>query len=750
MSPSVSAAAAAAVNFVEVQANGAAGVNGLGGVSGLAVSPDGRYLYGVGATDDAVVVFQRDPATGRLIYIESRREGDQQAGDTGPISGLTTPLRTALSPDGLQLYTISGQDGAVAVFSRDSATGRLTYQQTIAASGVTLARAMGFSPDGAYLYVAGDDSGSTGRLEVFKRDALSSDLTFVGAYSNHTAGIDGMGGAAAVVVSPDGQHVYVSGTADDGIAVFSRDAAGGSLSFIAAVKNGIGGVSGLQKPGQLALSADGRHVYVSASGSDDIVVFARDTATGKLSFIQALANSQPDDLGVPVAGLDGVYGIAVSPEGSHVYATGDVDQALVVWRRDPVTGRLSFAEELQNNLPGVDGLSKVLDVAVSPDGQNLYTAAADQSKVGVFGINAANLGLVMTADAAIANAGAPLGYTLTVANNGPSDATNVVMTDELPAALSYVSAVPSQGTCSHVNNAVTCRLTALPAGATATVTLRATVGSAAAVSNEARVAGDQRDPQPDDNHAGVTVAVNTPPTAKDDSAKTNEDIPVTINVLANDSDADQDPLTVANAVSPSAKGGTVSVNGDGTITYIPASGYTGADSFHYTVGDGRGGSAVAKVDIKVNTPPVANDDNVSILHDTTATIYVLANDNDIDGDSFVITAVSNPSTNNGAVVNNGDTVSYTPPGGFTGTDTFTYTITDANGAGSSATVSVQVQASTAAPTGSSDSGDKAKGGGASGGGGAIDLPALLLLGSFCMWKLRLIRRDKPPAVPLVI
>ena len=70
---SANMAGAVAVNFTEVQENGAAGVKGLGGVSGLTVSPDGQYLYGVGATDNAIAVFQRDPATGRLTYMESRK-----------------------------------------------------------------------------------------------------------------------------------------------------------------------------------------------------------------------------------------------------------------------------------------------------------------------------------------------------------------------------------------------------------------------------------------------------------------------------------------------------------------------------------------------------------------------------------------------------------------------------------------------------------------------------------------------------
>ena len=99
----------------------------------------------------------------------------------------------------------------------------------------------------------------------------------------------------------------------------------------------------------------------------------------------------------------------------------------------------------------------------------------------------------------------------------------------------------------------------------------------------------------------VTVrAVNDPPVAAADSATTAYGTPVTINVLANDSDVDGDVLTLSQ-VSPGARGGT-SINGSG-VTYSPNSGFSGADSFSYTVSDGKGGSATATVSVQVQSPP---------------------------------------------------------------------------------------------------------------------------------------------------
>ncbi len=95
---------------------------------------------------------------------------------------------------------------------------------------------------------------------------------------------------------------------------------------------------------------------------------------------------------------------------------------------------------------------------------------------------------------------------------------------------------------------------------------------------------------------------NSPPTAANDSASTTEATPVSIDVLANDSDPDGDALTVIQ-VTQGANGG-VAINANGTVTYSPTGGFTGGDSFTYTISDGRGGEATATVDVTVNAVPV--------------------------------------------------------------------------------------------------------------------------------------------------
>ncbi len=195
----------------------------------------------------------------------------------------------------------------------------------------------------------------------------------------------------------------------------------------------------------------------------------------------------------------------------------------------------------------------------------------------------------------------------------------------------------------------------------------------------------------------LTVA-NTPPVAGDDSLSTAEDTAKTVDVLANDSDADGDPLTVTGATDPTH--GTTVVNPDDTITYTPDAGWSGTETFDYTISDGNGGTDTGTVNVTVtaaaNTPPVAGDDSLSTAEDTAKTVDVLANDSDADGDPLTVTGATDP-THGTTVVNPDDTITYTPDAGWSGTETFDYTISDGNGGTDTGTVNVTVTAAAPEP-----------------------------------------------------
>ncbi|MGE0084616.1 MAG: SdrD B-like domain-containing protein [Desulfococcaceae bacterium] len=200
---------------------------------------------------------------------------------------------------------------------------------------------------------------------------------------------------------------------------------------------------------------------------------------------------------------------------------------------------------------------------------------------------------------------------------------------------------------------------------------------------------DPNTPEADDETV-TPVKTNDPPDAVDDSASTPLNTPVSVPVLVNDSDPDNDAITVVSVTQPD--NGSVSFKLEGTVIYTSDPGYTGFDTFTYTIEDGHGGSDTATVTINVDDhAPTAVADSGVTRPDTPITIPVLNNDTDPDNDVLTVTAVTDPP--HGSVTKNPDgTVTYIPDTGFTGTDTFEYTIVDATGNTAKAIVSVLVDA----------------------------------------------------------
>src|SRR5262249_58161052 len=137
------------LTFVEAEVEGREGVEGIQSPHGAIVSPDGAHVYVAGFEGDAIAVFARDPGTGALSFVEVEREG----------VALDAVIWLALSPDGAHLYAASARDGAVAAFARHPGTGSLTFVQALrngvgGVVGLTGARAVLVSPDGRHVYVA--------------------------------------------------------------------------------------------------------------------------------------------------------------------------------------------------------------------------------------------------------------------------------------------------------------------------------------------------------------------------------------------------------------------------------------------------------------------------------------------------------------------------------------------------------------------------------------------------------------------
>ena len=217
------------------------------------------------------------------------------------------------------------------------------------------------------------------------------------------------------------------------------------------------------------------------------------------------------------------------------------------------------------------------------------------------------------------------------------------------------------------------------------------------------------DGESDGNVATVAIdvapKVNQPPAAANDAYSLSENhslhVAATEGVLANDTDAENDPLS-ANLVTGPAHG-TLSLNADGSFDYAPAAGYAGADSFTYRANDGTSDSNLATVSLMVNAAvnqrPAAANDVYSTAQGTALDVSgpgVLANDADPDGDPLTASLFKGPQ--HGTLALNADgSFNYAPAQGFSGDDSFSYQAGDGQLSSALAAVTIHVTpASTAA------------------------------------------------------
>ncbi|WP_256012535.1 Calx-beta domain-containing protein [Desertivirga xinjiangensis] len=200
-------------------------------------------------------------------------------------------------------------------------------------------------------------------------------------------------------------------------------------------------------------------------------------------------------------------------------------------------------------------------------------------------------------------------------------------------------------------------------------------------------------------YPGVCTILNddNPPIAAEDIISTDEDVPVTHNIVNNDSDTDGTIDPGSLEVVTGAQYGTVIKHPDGTVTYTPKKDFNGVDNFTYTVKDNTGlvsdFTSVIIVVNAVNDAPVANDDELETEQDLAFSGNVGLNDADVDADHLSFTKLSEPANGSLVFASTGE-FTYTPVRGFTGVDMFTYKVCDPYGECDEATVMIAVDATT--------------------------------------------------------
>ncbi len=304
------------------------------------------------------------------------------------------------------LTQLQGKQGCIV--DRSSKPGSCAVGRGLKGAGPFMgSRAVAVSPDGRNVYVAAATSDA---IAVFKRNPKSGALTqpkgkrgCVAAEGKAGCAVAvGIDGPNSVAVSPDGRNVYATARNSSTLLTFSRDPRDGWIHQRpgAGCIGGIplplfcGSATGMVTPDVVAVSPDGRNVYVGSFFGSSVASFSRDASTGTLTQLAGtagcIAAATPGcATGV---GLGSIEGLAVSPDGASVYAAAATSNALAELARDPSTGALVQLPAPNNCIADaplagcIEGreLGGPNAVAVAPGGESVYVTSFLSNSVTAF------------------------------------------------------------------------------------------------------------------------------------------------------------------------------------------------------------------------------------------------------------------------------------------------------------------------------------------------------------------------------
>ena len=281
------------------------------------------------------------------------------------------------------------------------------------ARGLLSPYAVAVSPDDKHVYVAssGAEAAGSNAIVAFSRAGDTGALTSAGCVSDSGGdgrpGTDGfcvdgdaLLGASAVAVSPDGRHVYVATHISNGLAWLARDSDAGTLTPVGCIKEfpradrcraglGLEGTSGV------AVSPDGKQVYVTADKPGSVSVFSRDAATGDLQPIMCVSENGSDGLCTDGTALIGASSVTVAPDGGQVFVTAEAIGGVTAYARDADDGSLTPQSCLLDRAPrggsctSAPALSGAKASAITPDGKTLLVASSEDQALALFARDAA-------------------------------------------------------------------------------------------------------------------------------------------------------------------------------------------------------------------------------------------------------------------------------------------------------------------------------------------------------------------------
>lgn len=366
----IGSVSASDLHFVEFHASGVGGVADLDHANSCDVSSDGANVYVASNASHAVVWFQRDLLTGRLTFMGSYVDG------VGPVAGLENCADVAVSPDGANVYTAAQGAAAIAVFDRDPTTGVLTWVEAhfddlAGVDGLDRVFDVMVSPDGKNVYGGSIDDDA---VAVFSRDPVTGRLTFIEAQINSVGGVSGLNSVIGVGMDSQGEYLYAAAMWSHAITVFSRDQVSGALTYVDSFYH-----PDLQGTATVVFGPGDAQVYATSMVGDALLVLDRDPTTGLLSHVETHTDGVAG-----VTGLTGPEGIIVDDDAGVVMAFGSDSDSIAIFHRDPATGQLEFAGVEIDGVDGVDGLADPSKGCVDPLGRNLHVASWEDDAISVF------------------------------------------------------------------------------------------------------------------------------------------------------------------------------------------------------------------------------------------------------------------------------------------------------------------------------------------------------------------------------
>ena len=202
-------------------------------------------------------------------------------------------------------------------------------------------------------------------------------LFFLEQQVDEIGGVANLRGPMDMIITNNGEYIYVASFSSDAIVVFSHNA--GKLTFIQSLVNGVtindDTITGLGNVSSLSLSPDEKFLYAAGFKDNSVAVFQRNSTNGTLNYVTTYTNG--------INELDGLGGtLAVLAMTDYVYAAGGVDDAIAVFQRDATTGELTYKEAIRfadsQRLDGINGLT------VTEDESYLFTTSANGNKLSVF------------------------------------------------------------------------------------------------------------------------------------------------------------------------------------------------------------------------------------------------------------------------------------------------------------------------------------------------------------------------------